>query len=169
MGRVDEGFALTAEDGELIWLQGGLCVIKVPGESTGEQFTLCEQVMPKGMSTPIHIQPDEDEVFYVLDGAMTFYLDGELIPAEPGAIVGIPRGSAHGFRVESETARFLVLNTPAGHERWFRAAGEPATSRTLPSGPFDEERVAAASREFGYGRVGPFPDEPGAGASGAAA
>ena len=135
MGTVDEGFALTADEGEPIWLQGGLCVIKVPGEATGEQFTLCEQVMPKGMSTPIHVQPDEDEVFYVLDGVMTFYLDGELIPSKPGAIVGVPRGSAHGFRVESDTARFLVLNTPAGHERWFRAAGVPATSRSLPTEP----------------------------------
>ena len=169
MGTVDEGFALTADEGEPIWLQGGLCVIKVPGEATGEQFTLCEQVMPKGMSTPIHVQPDEDEVFYVLDGAMTFYRDGELIPAQPGAIVGIPRGAAHGFRVESDTARFLVLNTPAGHERWFRAAGVPATSRSLPTEPFDEERVAAASRKFGYGWVGPFPDEQGGAPPGAAA
>ena len=31
MGTVDEGFALTADEGEPIWLQGGLCVIKVPG------------------------------------------------------------------------------------------------------------------------------------------
>ena len=160
MGRVDEGFALTAEDGELIWLQGGLCVIKVPGESTGEQFTLCEQVMPKGMSTPIHVQPDEDEVFYVLDGQITFYLDGDLIPGPTGALVCIPRGAAHGFRVESETARFLVLNTPAGHEGWFRAAGEPAGSLTLPTEPHDVEKAAAASTAFGYTVVGPFPDEP---------
>jgi quercetin dioxygenase-like cupin family protein len=156
-GQVSEGFALAAKDGEPIWLQAGLCLIKVPGEAAGGQFTLCEQVMPRGMSTPIHVQPDEDELFYVLDGTMTFYLDGKLIPAGRGGIVCIPRGAAHGFRVESEEARFLVLNTPAGHERWFRAAGEPATSLTLPPEQFDEERVAAASRAFGYGWVGPFP------------
>ena len=158
LGRIEQGSVLSSDEGEAIWLQGGLCVIKVPGEATGGQFTLCEQVMPRGMATPIHVQPDEDEVFYVLEGAMTFYLDGELLPGDAGAIVCIPRGAAHGFRVESGTARFLVLNTPAGHERWFRAAGEPASSRTLPTGPFDEERVAAASRAFGYGWVGPFPD-----------
>jgi hypothetical protein len=42
------------------------------------------------------------------------------------------------LRVESETASFLVLNTPAGHEQWFRAAGEPARARTLPTGPLQD-------------------------------
>lgn len=164
-GRLAEGYALGRDDGEAIWLQGGLCVIKASGEQTGEQFTLCEQVMPRGMSTPLHIQPAEDEMFYVLDGEMTFYLDGQLIAGGPGSLVCIPRGASHGFRVESERARFLVLNTPAGHEGWFRAAGEPARSLTLPSEPHDVEKAAAASRAFGYGYVGPFPGA-GAAASG---
>lgn len=157
-GQVPEAFTVAADGGEAVWLQGGLCLIKAAGEQTGEQFALTEQLMPKGMSTPIHVQPDEDELFYVLDGEMTFYLEGELIPASRGMLVCIPRGAAHGFRVESESARFLVLNTPAGHERWFRAAGEPASSLQLPAEPLDEEKVAAASRAFGYGYVGPFPD-----------
>jgi quercetin dioxygenase-like cupin family protein len=156
--RIADAYTLDREGGEAIWLQGGLCLIKASGEQTGEQFALCEQVMPVGMSTPIHIQPDEDEVFYVLDGHMTFYLDGQLIPGGPGALVCIPRGAAHGFRVESDTARFLFLNTPAGHERWFRAAGEPAASRTIPSERPDDARAAAASEAFGYTVVGPFPD-----------
>jgi len=160
-GRLAGAYALGTDDGEAIWLQGGLCLIKVTGEQTGEQFALTEQLMPRGMSTPIHVQPDEDEVFYVLDGELTFYLDGELIAGPAGMLVCIPRGAAHGFRVESETARFIVLNTPAGHERWFRAAGEPARSRTIPAEPLDEEKVAAASRAFGYGYLGPFPADTG--------
>jgi quercetin dioxygenase-like cupin family protein len=152
-----EGFTLEPCDGEAIWLQGGLCLIKASGEQTGKQFALSEQLMPRGMSTPIHVQPDEDEVFYVLEGELTFFLEGELLPGPAGTLVCIPQGSAHGFRVESGTARFLVLNTPAGHERWFRAAGEPAGSRTLPDRPPDLERADAASRAFGYTVVGPFP------------
>jgi quercetin dioxygenase-like cupin family protein len=160
-GKLAAGYAVAPEEGEAVWLQGGLCLIKASGEQTGDQFSLAEQVMPRGMSTPIHIQPDEDEMFYVLEGEMTFYLDGELIAGRAGALVCIPRGAAHGFRVESETARFLVLNTPAGHERWFRAAGEPARSLTLPTAPPDDERTAGASAAFGYTTVGPFPAEGG--------
>lgn len=43
-----------------------------------------------------------------------------------------PRGIPHSFRVESETARFLGLSTPAGHERFFREAGQPALERMIP-------------------------------------
>jgi quercetin dioxygenase-like cupin family protein len=157
-GRCPNAYTLGPSDGEAVWLQGGLCLIKASGEQTGEQFALAEQVMPKGMATPIHVQPDEDELFYVLAGELTFYLDGQLIPGGPGTLVCIPRGASHGFRVESETARFLVLNTPAGHERWFRAAGEPAMSTTLPTTRPDDERAAAASQAFGYSVIGPFPD-----------
>lgn len=153
------GMNLGVDDGEAIWLQGGLCIIKAAGEHTAEQFSLAEQVMPQHMCTPIHVQPDEDELFYVLQGRMTFYLDGRIIPATPGSVIGIPRGAAHGFRVESETARFLVLNTPAGHERWFRAAGEPAASRTLPPHPPDGERITEATNAFGITVVGPFPQD----------
>ncbi len=159
-GRLPAGYTLRPDEGEALWLQGGLLFIKASREQTGNQFCLSEQLMPRGMSTPIHIQPDEDEVFYVLEGQITFYLDGDLIPGPKGALVCIPRGAAHGFRVESETARFLVLNTPAGHEGWFRAAGEPADSLTLPTEPHDVEKAAAASTAFGYTVVGPFPDEP---------
>jgi quercetin dioxygenase-like cupin family protein len=158
--RLPAGYAFRPDEGEAIWLQGGLCFIKASAEQTGNQFCLSEQLMPRGMSTPIHIQPDEDEVFFVLEGQMTFYLDGKLIAGPKGALVCIPRGAAHGFRVESETARFLVLNTPAGHEGWFRAAGEPAGSLTLPTEPHDVDGAAAASRAFGYTTVGPFPDDP---------
>jgi len=149
---------LGAEAGEPVWLQGGLCIIKAAGEQTAEQFSLAEQIMPQGMCTPIHVQPDEDEVFYVLDGLMTFYLDGAFLTGDPGSLIGIPRGTPHGFRVESTTARFLVLNTPAGHERWFRAAGQPAASLTLPSESPDPARIAEASSAFGITVVGPFPE-----------
>lgn len=152
---------LDAEGGEAIQLQGGLCIIKATGEQTAEQFSLAEQIMPQQMCTPIHVQPDEDEVFYVLEGRMTFYLDGAFLIGDPGSVIGIPRGTSHGFRVDSTTARFLVLNTPAGHERWFRAAGRPATSLTLPAEAPDAGRIADASSAFGITVVGPFPENGG--------
>ncbi len=59
--------------------------------------------------------------------------------------------------MNSETARMLVLTTPQ-HERFFRAAGEPARARTLPSeGPPDMEKGEAAAQEFGVDILGPPP------------
>jgi quercetin dioxygenase-like cupin family protein len=138
-------------------------VVKAGGEQTGERFSLHEHLAPRGMATPLHVQPREDETFYVLEGRLTFYLDGEPDSVPAGGSVFVPRGTPHAFQVDSETARYLVLNTPAGHERFFRAMGEPAREHTLP--PPDQPapdmgRMAAAAAEAGFEILGPPPGAP---------
>lgn len=99
------------------------------------------------------MQPNEDETFYVLEGDLPVHVDGEEITASAGSTVYIPRGTPHSFRVDSETARLLVLNTPAGHERFFRAMGEPAAERTLPpppEGPPDMDAMTRAAEDAGF-------------------
>jgi hypothetical protein len=44
----------------------------------------------------------------------------------------VPRSTRHGFRVDSETARFLNGYTPASMEAQIIEQGTPATERTLP-------------------------------------
>lgn len=60
--------------------------------------------------------------------------------------------------IESETARFLTFHTPAGHERFYRAAADHAAERTLPppSTP-DITRVHAAGEKHGVEFLGPPP------------
>ena len=43
-------------------------------------------------------------------------------------------GVSHTFRVDSDTARVLVLSTPAGLERMVRDGSVPAGAATLPPG-----------------------------------
>lgn len=154
-------YSLGADGGEAIWYFGGLMTVKAGGEHTGERFSLHEHLAPRGMATPLHVQPREDEAFYVLEGDLTFFLDGEPLSIPAGGSAFVPRGTPHSFRVESETARYLVLNTPAGHERFFRAVGEPARELTLPppaDAPPDMERMAAAAADAGFEILGPPPD-----------
>jgi hypothetical protein len=64
------------------------------------------------------------------------------------------------LRVESETARWLTVSTPAGHERFYRAAGQPAGERALPpAGEPDMNKVQAAAHEHGVELLGPPPGE----------
>jgi len=151
-------YALGSEDGEALWFFETLATFKATAEQTGGRFSLVEQMAPGGLATPLHVQPEDDESFYILEGELTFYLeDGQPIPASVGSFVHVPRGTPHAFRVNSETARMLVLTTPQ-HERFFRAAGEPARARTLPlEGPPDMEKVEAAAQEFGVDILGPPP------------
>ena len=68
----------------------------------------------------------------------------------------VPAGTAHAYQVDSETARLPNTTTPR-HERFFRAAGEPAKARTLPpQAPPDMYKVMAAANEHGV----EIPDPP---------
>jgi quercetin dioxygenase-like cupin family protein len=151
-------YKLDPHQGEALWFFGGLATFKASSEQTGGRFSVTEQTFPKGMATPLHVQPEDDETFYVLEGDLTFYLeDGQPLPASAGSFVHLPAGTAHAYQVDSETARVLNITTPQ-HERFFRAAGEPAQERTLPpQAPPDMDKVMAAANEHGVEILGPPP------------
>lgn len=78
-----------------------------------------------------------------------------------GDVVFAPGGTPHTFRVESDTARTLVVSTPAGIENMVRGLAEPAQWPWLPPPPdgprVPADRVAAVERETGMVRHGPPP------------
>lgn len=144
---------------DAIWFLDTLMVPQVTGEQSGGSFSLIEQHLPQGSVTPLHVQPNEDETFHVLDGRMTFHLDGGEVAAGPGETVLIPRGSSHALRAD-EPSRCLVLDVPAGHDRFFCAVGRPASERTLPpppDGPPDMATMASAAADAGFEILGPPP------------
>ena len=157
-------YALDTEEGEALWWSTALLTVKATAEQTGGEFFLIEEYVPKGTAPPLHVHPDDDETFYVVEGEMTFYLgDGQrvpsqTVPASAGSFLHIPKGYfPHAFRVNSETARFLVRTTPL-HEQFFRASAEPARSRTLPPPEaLDMEKIRVAGAEYGVEILGPAP------------
>lgn len=123
----------NAGKGEQLWLLGGeLLTVRVSGGETDGRLAVVEHLSRGGFATPLHAQPQEEETFYILEGELTFVVDGNEERAGAGSLVLVPAGAAHAFRVEGEQARFLSFHTPAGHERFYRAAGAPAAAPTLP-------------------------------------
>jgi quercetin dioxygenase-like cupin family protein len=123
------------------------------GSLTNGAFTLVEERALQGEQVPLHRHPDDNETFYVLEGEMSFFLDdqpGQVTTA--GAFVHIPGGTIHGFRIESESARYLILTT-ARHGEFYRAI-------TLPSvrGMVEDSVIARACGDYGIEFVGPLPD-----------
>lgn len=58
----------------------------------------------------------------------------------------------------SDTARFLVLNTPGTHDRYFRDGGAPATHADFAAAPApDRARMEASDRKHGVEILGPPP------------
>jgi len=113
------------------WQVHILWVMLVTGDQTGGHYSLMWQLCPKGSGPSPHYH-DQNEQFYVLDGHITYVVGDQMLVATAGAFVLIPRGTAHSFHVDSDTATILNSYTPAGFEQAIIELGEPAATRTLP-------------------------------------
>jgi quercetin dioxygenase-like cupin family protein len=144
-------------EGERLWFLGTLATIKVPEEATDGRFALIEFLFPRHASPPLHTHP-QDESYIVQEGRLTVQAGEQRFELGPGAVAVVPMGVAHTFRVDSDTARVLVLSTPAGLERLVRDGSVPASAPTLPpSGtprPSSEE-LESIFRTHGQVNVGP--------------
>src|SRR3954452_318995 len=90
------------------------------GADTNGAYALFEAVVPPGGGPPPHAHSREEESFYVLDGQITFTVNGERIVAGPGTFANMPVGSLHAFKNESDrTARMFISVAPAGLEEMF--------------------------------------------------
>ena len=123
-------------DGDRRWWMGCLATIKLTGAETGGRFSLIDCVLPGQVPVPAHIHTDQDETFYVLEGDLTFRIDGQARIAQPGDVLFIPRGTPHEFSASSATpARFLFIHSPGGLDEFVRVSSEAAPSATLPPPP----------------------------------
>ena len=142
-----------------VWYTGWLVTFLATGKDTRGQFALTEQVARKGNVPPRHIHHREDEMFYLLEGEMTFSIGERSIKATPGSMVFAPRDIPHSFTIDSEQVRILVLNTPAGIEEFFRECSVPAPSMTLPPPaeiPYsDIQKMMSLAPKYGFEIIPP--------------
>jgi quercetin dioxygenase-like cupin family protein len=114
-------------------------------ELSAGQVSIIENVLPAGWEGPPLHRHDFDEAFYVLEGELTLQLRGEVGPAGPGTVAFAPRGVPHTLANSGDTpARYLLVCTPAGFERYFdRLAAEQAGVEPPPeaAGPIPEVTV----------------------------
>ena len=113
---------------------------------------MMEELCPKDSGPPPHYH-DQDEGFYIIDGAITFAVGDTIIQGRAGSLIAVPKGTVHAFRVDSETTRLLNWYSPAGFERTILELAEPALERKLPpkGRPLmaDPQTVMALFREVG--------------------
>lgn len=153
MSDITTAYLRKPGEGELRYMGQTSTRFLGTGDFTGGAFALVEEQAGRGVRVPLHRHDDDVESFYVLEGEITFYLAGR--PGEragAGAFVHIPAGTVHGFRIESEPARYLILTTPR-HAQFYRAITDPSPLTTI-----EDSVVSNACREFGIEFVGPLPD-----------
>jgi len=158
MGTASEAYLHQAEESELRWLGRTSTYFLATGEQTGGTFAMVDEQATRGESVPLHLHRDDTESFYVVEGEITLYIEPG-VRAHPGSFAHIPGGTVHGFRIESETARYLILTTPR-HGEFYRAITLPSREGGLPPlESIDGSQIKRAGKEYGIEFVGPLPDD----------
>lgn len=114
-------------------------IFKADGDETKGRYAISEWWLePQTKGPGAHSHPDDD-VFFVLEGTMSFWIGDRWIDAKKGSFVLVPGGTTHDF--ENRTIRragALNVSAPGNFEEnmpgiaaWFRAR-KPADARTEP-------------------------------------
>ena len=131
-----------ANEGETYNIFNGLAIVKATAAETNGSFGLVEQRANAGMATPLHVHHSDDELFYVVEGRVTYYVDGEEITAGPGTTVFAPHGIPHAFRVDEDDSRWLDFRQ-GGQEQFFADIGLDIEGYDAPpAGPPTDEMQA---------------------------
>lgn len=101
---------------------------KADGAETGGRYSVSEWWLePKSKGPGLHSHP-EDDLFYVLEGTMSFYVGDRWVDAPRGSFVLAPAGVKHDFENRTDTRTgALNFSVPGNFEAnmpmitdWFR-------------------------------------------------
>lgn len=151
----------TPPQGRTVAVVGDVYRFLATGKETNGRYALWEALVPPGGGPPPHAHSREEEGFYVLDGEITFTVNGERVVAGPGTFANMPVGTPHSFKNEGDRpARMLISVAPAGLERMFFEVGVPLAEGATAAPPptRDEiERLMAAAPGYGIQMLVPGP------------
>ena len=83
---------------------------KADGDETANQYSISEWWMePNTKGIGAHSHESENEIFYVLEGTMSFLVGDEWRDADEGSFIFVPAGVQHDFENRSKN-RSGVLN-----------------------------------------------------------
>lgn len=122
--------SLPAQSGKMVAVLGDLYTFLVSTEETNGAFATLEKTIRPQNGPPPHIHHTNDETLYVMEGTFSFVVGEQIVKAESGAYVYVPRGTVHTFtNIGASAGRLLVTVTPSGFEKYFEAIGTPVHSR----------------------------------------
>ncbi len=134
-------------EGQAGSLLGGIgTVFKIDGELTGGTLAIVEHPVAAGLAAPPHTHTKEDELSYVLEGAIRVWIGDDEFTAPAGSYVYKPRNVKHAFwNPGPGPARLLEIVWPAGLERFFGQMVELVARRD----PVTEARLRELGPAYG--------------------
>jgi quercetin dioxygenase-like cupin family protein len=143
----------TPTEGRTIAVVGDVYRFLATGDDTDGKYAMFEAIVPPGGGPPPHVHSREEEGFYILEGEITFTINGERVLATAGMFANMPVGTPHSFKNESgKPAKMLISLAPAGLEKMFFEFGLPlaeGTTTALPPTKEEIEKLLAIAPRYG--------------------
>lgn len=123
----------AGEGDDYDWAQDHV-VVKSPLEVSDGRVTLVEDTLKPGFLLARHHHRSMVEIFFILEGVVTFAFDDETVDAPLGTTVIVPPGVWHEVACP-DGGRLLTLFTPGGFDSYL------AELAALPSNQLDDPDV----------------------------
>ena len=118
---------------------------KLTSQQTGGGYYLFEAEFDAGSGNRLHVHTYEDEVVYVVQGAIQIRLGDTKLEAAQGGVAHLPRGIPHALYNPLKTPlKILALAIPGGLELFF-----DELEAAMEDGSRDGARVEEISRKYG--------------------
>ena len=126
----------------MYWGPGDRYTFLVTGEESGGSMFALDCLVGAGGGPPPHRHLAEDELFYIVEGEISFTANAETRAVRAGESVFVARGTAHSYRnVGGAPARMVAVYTPSGMEGWFREVFIPVEDPTADPPPVTPELI----------------------------
>ena len=110
---------------------------KLTSQQTGGAYYLFESVFDPESGNQLHVHRREDEVGYVLEGALEIRLADQTVVVEAGGVAHLPKNIPHAIRNPLKIpSRYLFMTIPAGLDQWFDALDTAKQAGTLDDAMF---------------------------------
>lgn len=149
---------IIRRDGEGIsrlWGKGSVVTTKLSAEETGGALGITHFSAVLGERAPRHTHTLEDEIFIIEGGDVRLTVGDRTEIVNGAGVLFLPRGIPHSYLVESQTARFYVITTPGGFERFFSQAGYSTDlGKSAPVGEsWSVDRTVEFAENLGLGVI----------------
>jgi quercetin dioxygenase-like cupin family protein len=127
------------------WYKGILSSHMAGTADNDGAFDLVVSKMRRGTEPPPHVHSREHEMFYILAGELSVYVDGKVFRVSTGEFIFLPRGVPHAFLIESDEVHQLTLIAPGGFFDVVSKMNAPAERLDVPT---DADTITYANADL---------------------
>ena len=127
--------------------------VKVAADDTDGHYCLIEDNLSEEFTLGLHLHNHHAETFYILEGVIPFYVDGDWLHAEAGSTIHVPPGTPHAVDKPAGGAKMLMVMQPACFDLYL------AELETLTDADFaDREKMEALNSRYDIVELGGVPE-----------